>query len=116
VSPWTDLEMEAKLRPAVVANVWSKLIPNFAADPVGALAARSGVRIAKGKDLPPLLLLHGTADWRASPQNSVEVAEALKARGRPYALELFEGDVHGLQWNWRERDRLEIAWFKDHMR
>ena len=115
VSPWTDLELEAKLRPALVGNVWSKLIPNFAADPAGALAAHSGVRIAKAKDLPPLLLMHGEADWRASPKNSIEVADILKARGRPYAIHLFDGDVHGLLWNWRERDRLEIAWFRAHM-
>jgi len=84
--------MEAKIGPQVVANVWSKLIPNFAADSAGALAAHSGVQVAWSK-----------------------VAEALKARGRPYAIRLFDGDVHGLQWNWRERDRLEIAWFRDHM-
>jgi dipeptidyl aminopeptidase/acylaminoacyl peptidase len=115
VSPWTDLELEAKVRPAVVANVWSKLIPDFAADPAAALASRSGVRIARTRDLPPLLLLHGTADWRADPRNSIEVADALKARGRPYALRLFPDDVHGLQWNWRERDRLIVDWFKSHM-
>jgi len=116
VSPWTDLELEAKLRPAVVVNVWSKLIPNYAADPAAALASRSGVRIAQAKDLPPLLLMHGTADWRADPRNSTEVADVLKVRGRPYALHIFKNDVHGLQWNWRERDRLEIAWFRSHMR
>jgi dipeptidyl aminopeptidase/acylaminoacyl peptidase len=116
ISPWTDLELEARLRPAVAAEVWAKLIPNYAANPVAARESRSGVRIAQTKDLPPLLLMHGTADWRADPANSTEVAEALKARGRPYALKIFEGDVHGLGWNWRERDRLEIAWFKSHMR
>jgi dipeptidyl aminopeptidase/acylaminoacyl peptidase len=116
VSPWTDLELEARLRPAVAAGVWAKLIPDYAADPVAARASRSGVRIAQTKDLPPLLLMHGTADWRADPKNATEVADALKARGRPYALHIFDGDVHGLQWNWRERDRLEIAWFKSHMR
>jgi dipeptidyl aminopeptidase/acylaminoacyl peptidase len=116
ISPWTDLELEARLRPAVAAEVWAKLIPNYAADPVAARASRSGVRIAQTKDLPPLLLMHGTADWRASPQNATEVADALKARGRPYALHIFPDDVHGLSWNWRERDRLEVAWFKSHMR
>lgn len=116
VSPWTDLELEAKLRPALVGNVWSKLIPNFAADPAAALASRSGVRVAQTKDLPPILLMHGTTDWRADPRNSTEVAEALKARGRPYRLRIFENDVHGLLLNGAERDRLEIAWFREHMR
>ncbi|MFL5297652.1 MAG: alpha/beta hydrolase family protein [Phenylobacterium sp.] len=116
VSPFTDPELEAKARPEMVANVWAKLIPDFAAHPSEALAARSGVRVARTVDLPPLLLLHGTADWRADPKNSTEVADVLKARRRPYALHIFPDDVHGLQWNWRERDRLIVDWFRAHMR
>lgn len=115
VSPFTDLELEAKSRPLLTVNVWSKLIPNYAADPAKALASRSGVRVAKTVDLPPLLIMHGTADWRADPKNSTEVAEALKARGRPYEIHIFKDDVHGLQWNWRERDRRLIDWFRGHM-
>jgi len=106
----------ARERPAIETNVWAKLIPGYAAHRAEALAARSGVRVAQTVDIPPLLLLHGTADWRADPKNSTEVADALKARGRPYALHIFKDDVHGLQWNWRERDRLVISWFRSHMR
>jgi dipeptidyl aminopeptidase/acylaminoacyl peptidase len=62
-----------------------------------------------------MLILHGTADWRVDPREAFDVAEALQARGRPYALHIFEGDVHGLTWNWRERDRLVIEWFRKHM-
>ena len=115
-SPFTDLELEARERPAIEANIWAKLIPDYAAHRTEALAARSGVRVAQTKDIPPLLLMHGTADWRADPKNSTEVADALKARGRPYELHIFKDDVHGLQWNWRERDRRVIAWFRGHMR
>jgi hypothetical protein len=32
------------------------------------------------------------------------VADALKAPRRPYERHIFKDDVHGPQWNWRERD------------
>jgi len=115
VSPFTDLALEARQRPKLVVNVWSKLIPGYDAHPAASLEARSGMRVARTVDLPPLLLMHGTADWRADPQNSIEVADALKARHRPYEIHIFKDDVHGLQWNWRERDRRLIDWFRAHM-
>ena len=115
VSGRTDLELEAKRHPDWEANNWRPLIPNYDRDRTQALAHRSGVIVAKTVDLPPILILHGTADWRADPRNSFEVAEALQARGRPFELHLFDGDVHGLSWNARERDRLMIEWFRNHM-
>jgi dipeptidyl aminopeptidase/acylaminoacyl peptidase len=115
VSSFTDLDLERRERPAMAVNVWSKLIPGYAGHEREKLESRSGVRVAKSVDLPPILLLHGTADWRADPANSVEVADALKARGRPYELHLFEGDVHGLLINARERDRLLIGWYRSHV-
>jgi dipeptidyl aminopeptidase/acylaminoacyl peptidase len=115
VSAMTDLELEAKRRPAMEANVWRKLIPNYDRDRTQALARRSGTLVAQQVDLPPMLILHGTADWRVDPRDSYEVAEALQARDRPYALHIFDNDVHGVLWNWRERDRLTIDWFRRHM-
>jgi dipeptidyl aminopeptidase/acylaminoacyl peptidase len=115
VSPFADLALEARRRPAMEANVWRQIIPGYDAHRQERLDRRSGVRVAREADLPPMLLMHGTADWRADPRNTLEVADALKARARPYALHIFDNDVHGLTWNWRERDRLAIAWFRDHM-
>lgn len=115
VSGMTDLELEAKRRPGMAANVWRRLIPDYDRDTAQALARRSGVRVAQQVDLPPILILHGTADWRVDPRDSFEVAEALQARGRPYSLHIFDDDVHGLLWHWRERDRLTVDWFRQHM-
>lgn len=110
-----DLILELKRRPEVAEQVWSKLIPGYAGGRDEVLRARSGVEIAKTANLPPVLLLHGTADWRADPENSIAVARVLQARGRPYELHVFADDSHGLPWSWRERDRLTIAWFKRFM-
>lgn len=115
ISGFADLELEAKRRPMIEANVFRKLIPDYDGDRSAALARRSGVLVARSVDLPPILIMHGTADWRADPRNSFEVAEALQARGRPYALHIFDNDVHGIFWHWRERDRLSVDWFREHM-
>lgn len=114
VSALTDLALEAKRRPGLEPG-WRKLIPNYDRDRAAALARRSGVLIAQQTDLPPMLILHGTADWRVDPRDSYEVAEALQARGRPYALHIFDNDVHGVTLHWRERDRLTIDWFRQHI-
>lgn len=115
ISGMTDPELEAKRHPDWEAQNWRPLIPNYDRDRADALAHRSGVRVAKEVDLPPILIMHGTADFRVDPRNAFEVAEALQARGRPYALHMFDGDVHGLTWNGRLRDQLMIDWFRQHM-
>jgi dipeptidyl aminopeptidase/acylaminoacyl peptidase len=110
-----DPLLELKRRPELGENVWSKLIPGYAERSQEVLRERSGLEVAKRVDMPPILLLHGTADWRAHPDNSLEVAKILQARDRPYELHLFYGDGHGLPFNWRERDRLTIGWFRRNM-
>lgn len=115
ISGMTDLELEAKRHPDWEAENWRALIPNYNLDRAHALARRSGALVARTVDLPPMLILHGTADWRVDPRDSYEVAEALQERRRPYSLHVFEGDVHGLVWNSQERDRLMIDWFRKHM-
>jgi dipeptidyl aminopeptidase/acylaminoacyl peptidase len=111
-----DLPTEARRRPELALGPWRALIPDFATRPDEVMKARSAVHFLDQIDTPPILLLHGTADWRAHPDNSYDIARKLQARGRPYALHVFEGDVHGLWWNGAERDRLIIDWFRRHMR
>jgi dipeptidyl aminopeptidase/acylaminoacyl peptidase len=115
ISGMTDLELEAKRHRDWEAENWRPLIPNYDRDRTQALARRSGLIVAKTVDLPPVLILHGTADWRADVRDSLEIAEALEARHRPYELHIFDGDVHGLTLNSRERDRLMIGWFTKYM-
>ena len=111
-----DLPAEARRRPELAEGPWGALIPDFATRRDEVMRARSAVYFIDQVATPPILLLHGTADWRADPDNSYAIARKLQARGRPYALHVLENDVHGLSWNWRERDRLVIDWFRRHMR
>lgn len=110
-----DLPHEAERRPDIVQNVWAQLIPDFAEHSEQALRSRSAVGFIDNVETPPILILQGSADWRVDPDESLQIARKLQARGRPYALHVFENDVHRLPWNWRERDRLVIDWFHKHM-
>lgn len=110
-----DLRHEAERRPDVARNVWAELIPSFARHRDTALRERSALSFIDRVETPPILILQGSADWRVDPDESLQIAGKLQARRRPYALHMFDNDVHGLPWNWRERDRLVIDWFRKHM-
>lgn len=44
----------------------------------------------------PLLIMHGTSDWRVNPLDSVKLAEKLYENKIPYRLIMYEGADHGL--------------------
>jgi dipeptidyl aminopeptidase/acylaminoacyl peptidase len=44
----------------------------------------------------PILLLHGTSDWRVSPRDAMDMAGRLYELKRPFRMVLYEGGDHGL--------------------
>jgi len=48
------------------------------------------------KDLPPMLIVHGTNDKRVVPEQSKSMAAALEKAGAPFELLLVDGGVHGM--------------------
>ncbi len=48
------------------------------------------------RDLPPVLIIHGTADERVAPSQSEKMAQALQAVGTPHELILVRGGGHGM--------------------
>jgi dipeptidyl aminopeptidase/acylaminoacyl peptidase len=59
--------------------------------------ARSAVRFVDR--LPanvPILLVHGTSDWRVDPRDSLDMANALFAARKPFSLLLIEGADHAI--------------------
>jgi len=86
-------------RPDMATHVYAELIPGW--DDVtrrqAALEACSAVLWADR--LPaetPILLLHGTGDWRVDPTQALDMAAALLAARRPFRLVMLEGGDHGL--------------------
>jgi dipeptidyl aminopeptidase/acylaminoacyl peptidase len=93
-------------------EVFRELVPGYAQGDVDALAARSAVqwydRLCKRT---PILILHGSADWRVDPGSALRLAEGLLKARHPFRLVLFEGSDHLLTEHVAERDRLTREWF-----
>ncbi len=69
------------------------------------------------KDLPPMLLIHGSADKRVLVDQSKDFADALAAAGAPYELLVVEGGHHGMAMA-REGDggQRVLRFFVEHLR
>lgn len=78
---------------------------------------RSGVRWPD--ELPvdtPILILHGGADWRVSPLQSLDLAAGLQQAGRFYRIVVVEGANHSLSDAASKRDAERRAWFDRYVR
>ncbi len=97
---------------ADMETVYRDLIPGFAGDPDGTLERRSALRWAE-RICPatPILILHGTADWRVGPLSALRMGEELLRLRRPSRLVTLEGADHALSECIPERDRQTRDWF-----
>ncbi len=60
----------------------------------------------------PLLIMHGSADWRVNPTDSIHMAEALYKNKVPYKFIMFDGADHGLTEHKAESNKLMLEWFE----
>jgi len=111
VSGEADLTASTRERPEMT-GVYRELIPGYAKRGPELLRERSVVAWPEKINVP-LLILHGTADWRTDPKDhAFPLAEKLQALGKVYQMMMYAQDSHGLPFNWRERDRQIVEWFK----
>jgi len=65
-------------------------------------------------DLPkkvPVLLMHGSADWRVSPLDSIEMSQEMYKNMVPHRFILFEGADHGITEYKIEYFKQSLGWF-----
>jgi dipeptidyl aminopeptidase/acylaminoacyl peptidase len=112
VGSMSDLERMAADRP-VMLEVYEDLFGTpDSTEFKRRIRARSGVRWPD--ELPadtPILILHGGADWRVSPLQSLDLATGLQAAGRFYRIVVVPGADHSLSDATGERDTERRAWF-----
>lgn len=85
-------------RPEMEKGVYASLIPNYASDKDAQLKARSAVYWADQLcKTTPLLIMHGSADWRVSPEEAFELVKKLYEYKHPTRFILFEGADHGIR-------------------
>jgi dipeptidyl aminopeptidase/acylaminoacyl peptidase len=81
------------------------------------LRARSAVYWAdKLCKTTPILLLHGSADWRVTPDEGLEITNKLYESRHPFRFVFFEGGDHGLTEHRSEVDRLVKDWLNNYVR
>lgn len=59
----------------------------------------------------PILIMHGTADWRVLPRHSLEILPLLAKEKIPHRFMLFEGADHGISEYRIEYHRQTMDWF-----
>jgi dipeptidyl aminopeptidase/acylaminoacyl peptidase len=112
----SDLFLMKSDRPEM-EEVYIELIPSYKEDTEGTLAARSAIRWPeKVCKTTPILMLHGTADWRVIPRMALELAEAFIKVKQPFRLVLLEGGDHGLSEHDDEVFRLAETWLNKYVR
>jgi len=85
-------------RPEFEKYVYEKFIPNYHKNKEKELTARSAVFWAdKMCKTTPLLIMHGSADWRVQASESLELVNKLYEYKHPVRYILFEGADHGIR-------------------
>jgi dienelactone hydrolase len=104
-------------RPEMEEYVYSELIPGYWENKEAVLAARSPIlwpeKLCK---TTPILLLHGSADWRVNPTEGLRMARALYDCRHPFRFVFFEGGDHGLTEHRTEMNRLTRDWLDRYVR
>jgi dipeptidyl aminopeptidase/acylaminoacyl peptidase len=84
-------------RPEMEKYVFAELVPDYPANKERELKARSAVFWADVMcKTTPLLIMHGSADWRVPPAEALELVQKLVASKHPTRFILFEGADHGI--------------------
>ncbi len=107
---FTDLEgmLAASGGMEMAARIWPHELQS---DRAALVERRSALRWPE-RITAPILIMHGTADRLCPPEQSLRMAEALQALGKPYELKMFHGEGHTLSGRARERDEDSVRWFQ----
>jgi len=115
-SGMADALMNTQKRPEM-DSVFAELVPGYASNRDSALKSRSAVYWAdKICKTTPLFLLSGSADWRVSPDEVLELVGALYKAKHPLRFEFLEGGQHSLVEHFEEVNRSIRLFFDTYLR
>ena len=94
----SDAFENIRSRPTMETFVYAELIPNYKLNKQKELRARSAIFWANQLcKQTPLLIMHGSADWRVNPAQALALVQKLYQYKHPVRFILYEGADHGLQ-------------------
>lgn len=113
----SDLFSNIKDRPEIETRVLAELIPNYDEQKEEELNKRSAIKWVNNfpKNVP-ILLLHGNADWRVKPDQSLNLATEFEKYRIPYRLIMFEGGDHEITEHKKEVDEQVVNWFDKYLK
>ncbi|MEN8122537.1 MAG: prolyl oligopeptidase family serine peptidase [Bacteroidota bacterium] len=112
----SDLYMMKKTRP-VMEEVYEDLIPDYKNHKEKNLDERSAIKfVNKIPKTTPILMVHGTADWRVVPEMALALSAAFIKAQIPHRLVLFEGGDHGLNEFDDEVNEMAKQWFDNYLK
>ncbi|MEN8123741.1 MAG: prolyl oligopeptidase family serine peptidase [Bacteroidota bacterium] len=113
----SDLHSWIYTRKDTIESVYYKNIPNYAQNKSKALNERSAInQVESISKTTPILMLHGTSDWRVIPDMALDLSKAFIKNRVPHRLVLFEGGNHGLTEFIIEVDTLVKQWFDAYLK
>jgi dipeptidyl aminopeptidase/acylaminoacyl peptidase len=114
-----DVAAGIEQRPGIETHVYSELIPGWDDPDTRAVAITERSAVLWVDALPentPILILHGTGDWRVDPTHALDMARLLLEEKRPYRLVMLEGGDHGLSEYRDEVDDMVDDWLDRYVR
>ena len=113
----TDAFMTIHNRPEMETSVFAELIPRYKENRDTALRQRSAVYWPeKINKTTPLLILHGSADWRVAPEEALRLVNLLYKVKHPLRFVLFEGGQHSLVEHTEEVRRVSKLFLDNYLR
>ena len=113
----TDLWAWMETRHDTIETVFANNIPDYATNTKAVLNARSAIQqVAEICKTTPILMLHGTADWRVVPDMALDLSKAFIKEKVPHRLVLFEGGDHGLREFRVEVDAMVKDWLDKYLK
>ena len=113
----SDLRLWVRTRKDTIESVYYKNIPNYTENKSEAINKRSAIsQVENISKTTPILMVHGTADWRVVPEMALDLSKAFISNKIPHRLVLFEGGNHGLTEFRVEVDALVKQWLDDYLK
>ncbi len=113
----TDLWAWMETRNDTIESVYGANIPDYATNTKSVLDARSvSKQVDKICKTTPILMLHGTADWRVSPSMVLDLSKAFIEEKIPHRLIMYEGGDHGLSEFRKEVNKEVKAWLDKYLK
>ena len=109
-----DMFASVEHRPIMERNVYARLVPNFENNRQAELENRSAIFwLEELNPEMPLLVMHGTEDWRVDYKQSQMLVKKLTELKRPHKFKRFEYGDHSLTFYTKEWQSALYAWLKE---